>query len=191
VAVQDKVYSVAEFLAIAALPENASKRLELVKGVIIDVAPSSPTNTVIAARFVRFLGNFVDEHDLGYVTGADGGYIVSAPDNVFVPDAAFISKSRAPGLPEKVFPVAPDLAIEVISPSERPRQILDKVNAYLRGGTRLVWTVYPEDGVIDVYQPGEEGGAHVQTLGVEDVLEGGEVLPGLKLPVSEIFKGLQ
>jgi len=188
-AVQEKLYTAAEFIEIVQLPENEAKRLELIDGEICEMAPSSKRNTIIAARFVRWLGNHVDTHNLGYVTGADGGYKIGQHD-VFLPDAAFITKERAVDLSGVEFPVAPDLAVEVISPSETSRNVLDKVRAYLQAGTQLVWTVYPEDKVIDVCGLGENGSLIIQTVRMDGELSGGDVLPGFTIKVSDVFAGL-
>ncbi len=187
--VQEKLYTIQEFLEIAQLPENADKRLELIEGVIRVMPPSSRKNTVVAIRIARFLGNHVDEHDLGYVTGADGGYELG-PNTVPIPDVGFISKERAAGLAGVTFPVAPDLAVEVISPSETVRMVLDKVRAYLLAGTQMVWAVDAEDIVVDVYRLAENDTINVQTIDANGVLDGGSVLLGFKLAVKEIFKGL-
>jgi Uma2 family endonuclease len=184
--VQEKFYTIEEFWEIAQKPENEGKRLELVKGVIYELAPSSKKNTITAIRFASFLLPFVDEHDLGYVSGADGGFELS-DDEVRQPDVAFISKDRAAGLEGTTFPAAPDLAVEVISPSESNRKVLDKVRAYLQAGTKLVWTAYPEDEVVDVSHMSESGSLIIDTFGIDDTLDGGSVLPGFKLPIRKIF----
>jgi Uma2 family endonuclease len=107
-----------------------------------------------------------------------------------VPDAAFISKARAAGVSGKTFPGAPDLAVEVISPSETPRSVADKVQRYLRAGRQLVWAVYPNERVVDVYRPAAEGGVNMHTVDVNGELDGSPALPGFKLTVREIFARL-
>ena len=184
-AIEEKLYTVAEFLKTIQLPENEGKRLELIGGMICEMAPSSKINTIIAARFVRYLGNFVDENNLGYVTGADGGFQLG-PHEVRIPDAAFIAKARVSELAGTVFPVAPDLAVEVISPSETSRMIHDKISAYLQAGTQFVWVIYPEDKVIEAWTPADDG-MTMKTLGENDTLNGGDALPGLELPVKSVF----
>lgn len=184
--VQERLHTIEAFWEIAQRPENENKKLELVKGVIYELAPSSKKNTITAIRFASFLLPFVDEHDLGYVSGADGGLELS-DDEVRQPDVAFISKDRAAGLEGTIFPAAPDSAIEVISPSESPRKVLDKVRAYLQAGTKVVWTAYPEDEVVDVSRMSENGNLIVDTFSIDDTLDGAEVLPGFQLPVRKIF----
>ncbi len=161
------------------------QRLELIDGAIVEMPPSSPENTITAGRILAFVFNFVEERNLGFVSGADGGYTLS-PNTVFVPDVAFVSKARVPTIPRE-FQGAPDLAIEVISPSETPREINDKTARYLTSGTQMVWNVYPQDKIVEVWQSTEDGGMKVHTLTIHDILDGGDVLPGFRLPISRIF----
>lgn len=182
----EKLYTADEFWVIAQLPENEDKRLALLDGVIVEVPPSSQKNTVTAARIIYFFNAFVIPRNLGYVTGADGGFTLDAR-NARQPDVAFISKARHARLEGVVFPLAPDLAVEVISPSESSNDVLKKVTRYLEAGTKLVWTVYPEDNGVYVWQLAADGSLKAQAFGAADTLDGGEVLPGFTLKVSDIF----
>jgi len=157
------------------------------RGKIVEAAPSSVRNSVLAARIAGFLVGYVDERDLGYVTGADGGFQLG-PRTVRLPDAAFISKERAGGLEGSVFGGAPDLAVEVISESETPRDVLDKARAYLDAGAQMVWTVYPDAQVVDVYRRSADGGMIVDTIGADGTLSGLPALPGFTLPLADLFR---
>ena len=139
--VKDKNITAEEFLAYALLPENAHKRLELFDGEIIEMAPSRKINTVIAGKIIRHLGNYVDDRDLGYASVPDSCYKLNT-GQVLMPDAAFISKEKD-DLVGVEFNGAPDLAVEVISESESTPMIHRKARAYLEGGSKLVWAVYP------------------------------------------------
>jgi Uma2 family endonuclease len=172
--------SIEEFEKIAALPENADRRLEYIGGEIVEVVSSSEASE-IAMRIAIKIGNHVEAHQLGRVTGADGGYKVSGED--YIPDVAFISNVRQPKRPNVAWnPLAPDLAVEVVSPTDRPTVIADKVANYPLAGT-LLWYVFPDDKQVKVYAPGQPA----KTLGIDDVLDGGKVLPGFKLAVKDIF----
>lgn len=184
-AVERKLLSVEELFKFLDLPENRDRRFELIKGVIYEVSPSKPRQTVCAIRIAHFLSAFVIPRDLGYVTGADGGYKLSSED-FFVPDAAFIAKSRLPKLPDEYFSIAPDLAVEVVFPNDSNAKVHRKAMRYLTLGTRLVWVVYPKDHLIHVYHPAADG-AHVQEIGIDGTLDGGEVLPDFTLPARDIF----
>src|SRR5262245_61677573 len=121
--------SVEEFERIAALPRNAHKRLEFIGGEIVEVVSSSDASE-IAAQILIEIGNHVKAHDLGRVTGADGGYKVSGED--YIPDAAFISSARQPKRPHVAWnPLAPDLAVEVVSPTDKTKEIAVKVANYI------------------------------------------------------------
>jgi Uma2 family endonuclease len=110
---------------------------------------------------------------------------------VLQPDAAFIAGARIGGRAGVYYLGAPDLAVEVISPSETSRGVLDKTRTYLTGGGRLVWTVYPEDKIIDVHRLADDGSLITKTLTEADTLDGGEVLPGFTVGVKEVFDVLQ
>jgi Uma2 family endonuclease len=179
---REKLYTVEEFWEITSLPENEERRLELEDGVIIEMAESKPINTVTAARIIYFFNAWVIPHDLGFVTGADGGYKL-ASKRVRLPDVGFISKQRMPKLPKR-FEVAPDLAVEIVSPDE---DVFKKVREYIAAGTQLVWTVYPDEKTVYVFRPAEGAELRVQQFGLNDTLDGGDVLPGFTLPVRDIF----
>jgi Uma2 family endonuclease len=123
--------------------------------------------------------------NLGHVSGADGGYKVGT-NSTLIPDVGFVSREHVPELSGSIFTVALDLAVEVISPSETQRKVLAKVQDYLRLGTKLIWAVYPEENVVDVYRPADDG-VIVQTVDLNGTLDGGDVVPGFKLAVKEIF----
>ncbi len=135
---------------------------------------------------MRYLGEFADDNDLGHVTGAEGGFVISA-NTVLMPDAAFISKDRHPQLTGVAFPLAPDLAVEVISPSENSNDVLEKVKKYIDAGTRIVWTVFPLDQVAYVWQPSEDDSLNMRIVRLDGTLDGGDVLPGFALPLRKIF----
>ncbi len=179
---RDKLYTFEEFWEIAQLPENEGRRLELEDGVIVEMASSTPLNTVTAMRIGYFFNAFVIPRDLGYVTGADGGFKL-APKGARQPDIGFISKRRLPNLP-KTFELAPDLAVEVVSEDE---DIFKKAREYLNAGTRFVWAVYAEEHLVYVMTMGEKGAIMSLPFGEEDILDGGEVLPGFTLKVRDIF----
>ncbi len=130
---------------------------------------------------------FVRPRGLGWVTGADGSYILSRdPDTVVVPDVAFIAWDRLPGrrVPDGYIPVPPDLAVEVISPTDRPGDIARKQEIYRRAGVPLVWWVDPARRTVSVYLDGKLA----EELGEGDELDGGEILLGFRLSVAEIFR---
>lgn len=170
-----------QFEQLAALPENAHRRLELIGGEVVEVVSNTDASE-IGALVLAAIALFLKTTKLGRLTGADGGYQVSG--EYYIPDVGFISKARQPERPHTTWnPLAPDLAVEVVSPTDRRQDIADKVANYLLAGT-LVWYVYPEQREIRVYAPGQPA----KTLRIKDALDGGAVLPGFKLPLEQVFQ---
>jgi Uma2 family endonuclease len=181
--VEHKTYTQAEFAAISNLPENTHKILELIDGEIVEKMASNPYSSRISVRISRHMDIFTEEHDLGYVTGEAGGYIIS-PKDTFAPDVAFISKTRQAQLPYNGFnPIPPDLAVEVVSPGDSYVEIAKKIRPYLRYGTCLIWVVESETRTVTVHA----ADGSVTVVDIDGELDGGEVLPGFKLPVRSIF----
>lgn len=164
----------------AALPENAARPLELLEGEVIEVVSDYDASEV-AATILAFILLHVRTHRLGRVTGADGGYVVG--DDHFIPDVAYISSARyRKGSSPAWCPVAPDLAVEVLSPGNSDSEMRLKTASYLYAGT-TVWIVDPERKRVEVYTPGKPP----FTAGLQDTLSGGEVLPGFTLTVKDVF----
>jgi len=104
-----------------------------------------------------------------------------------IPDMSFISKSRLITPLPYISPIAPDLAVEIISPSNTHREIRGKIEAYLAHGTQLVWIVYPEDKAVDVWRAMPDGSLSKRTFGINDTLYGESILPNFTLPIRDIF----
>ena len=170
-----------EFYEFITRPENIERNFELIAGEIVEKMASF-TPSRIAARISHKISSYLDQNDIGYVTGADGSYILS-PEHEFMPDVVYISKERLPQEPEREVQGAPDLAVEVKSPTDSKRGLRQKAEDYLRFGTKLVWLVFPEEKRIEVYEPDQD----VLEFGIDDTLDGGDVLPDFKLAVRDIF----
>lgn len=179
----DRPLTVEEF---ESMPEDDSYRTELVRGRIVREPPAGFEHGWLGVNAAFYLRRFVEEHPIGYVCGADTGFVLSAePATVRAPDAALVVHARVPPgrLPTGFFRGTPDLAIEVVSPSDRADDVQEKVLEYLEAGTRLVWVVYPGRRSVVVHEPG--GTARMLLEG--DTLDGGDVLPGFHLPVARLF----
>jgi Uma2 family endonuclease len=175
--------STAQFEAFANLPENSDRRLEFHDGEIVDV-PSNPYASKISMRFGYLISRYLDDRDIAHVTGEAGGYRVFGER--YAPDVAVLLKSRQETLADEGYnPIAPDLAVEVEHPvtTESAERLTYKVANYLAAGT-TVWVAYPSRKQIAVYAPGQPG----KVLGLEDALDGGDVLPGLSIALKDIFK---
>jgi Uma2 family endonuclease len=177
---QRNVSTVEDFESFVMLPENVERMFEYIGGEIVEV-PSNPYSSKIALRISTYLGIYLLKNNLGHLTGESGGYRVSGER--YAPDVGFISRRRQPEMPHEGYnPAPPDLAVEVLSPTDPEKRLRVKIANYLAAGT-MVWVIYPETREIEVYLPGQP----VKILDEGDVLDGGELLPGFSLAVNDIF----
>jgi Uma2 family endonuclease len=161
-------------------------RYELVKGELRKMSPSGSEHAVIIGRLTVRLGHHVEANNLGLYFGAEAGFkIASDPDTVRAPDLAFVSRERVPesGVPKNFWTGAPDLAVEVVSPGDTYNEVEEKVEQWLTAGARAVWIVNPRRRNVTVYR----SLTNVTRLSESDDLDGGDVVPGFRCKVSEIF----
>ncbi len=161
------------------------KRVELVRGELVEITPIGVQHFRIVRLLLRQLDNFVTAGDLGEV-GPELGFVLARnPDIVRGPDIAFISSRRvAPPDHRGFYEGPPDLAVEVLSPSDKASEVQQKVQDYLQFGTRLVWVVDPHTRTVTAYQP--SGDARVYSG--DEAVPGGDVLPGFSLRVAHLFR---
>jgi len=163
-------------------PENADKSYEFIAGEIVEKMVSNQRSAQIGAKILTFIMLHAMQHDLGRATGEQGGYMINGER--YMPDVAYMSYARQPIDNDDAYnPLAPDLVVEVLSPSDSPRETRVKVANYLAAGT-VIWVVSPDDEQIEIYVPGQR----VCLLGIEDTLDGGAILPGFTLSLETIFK---
>ncbi len=161
------------------------KRTELVRGRLVVRDPGGARHGAVANRIGYRITAHVEAHDLGRVYAAETGFqIEAAPDTVRAPDVAFIAKRRVPEVEPRGYPGwAPDLAVEVLAHDDHPAETLDKIAQWLKAGVRLVWVVDSEKRTGRVYRAdGSES-----LLGSNDALDGEDVLPGFRCPLSEVW----
>jgi Uma2 family endonuclease len=190
-AIQEKIRTAEDLWELSHRPEYADMRLELSEGRLIVMSPASWIHGDHALWMGWKVAGFVNEHSLGKATAAETGYILfKSPDPhgkdiVRALDVGFVAADRVPDeLPDEGYvPFAPDLAIEVVSPNDKPDEIDQKVGEYLKYGTRLVWVLYSKTREVKVHAPGRAA----KTLRGDDILDGEDILPGFKLIVREIF----
>lgn len=176
-----RTYTAAEVFA---LQDDA--RHELIDGELITLPGSGGRASAIGAKIARLIGNYLDDYPLGFVLGADGSFVVTQdPEIMLSPDVAYIRSDRLPGgqLPETFVQTYPDLAVEVLSPSDRRSDAERKAQRYLAAGTPLVWLVDPKPETVTVYR---QLGA-IERFGKGSAVSGENVLPGLELSVDAIF----
>jgi Uma2 family endonuclease len=185
--VQEKFYSAEAFRELCNLPEYEGARLELSEGELVEMPPAGGKHGGYVFQIGLPVGMHVNQHKLGYVTAAETGYILhinpDGKDTVRAPDLGFIRAERLPnGLPAGHIPLAPDFAVEVVSPTDRASEVEKKVAQYLQYGVRLLWIVYPDTKTVVVYTPNG-----TQRVGIDGTLDGGDVLPGLEIRMRDIF----
>jgi Uma2 family endonuclease len=177
--IENQIYTLEEFGAIAHLPENAKKIFELIEGVIVEKIISNPFAPTLTQKIALAMIFHSMAEGLGIVTAETNGYIISEI-NMFVPDVAFISHERYSKLRREGYnPFAPDLAVEVISTADAHKDIAGKVHTYLQNATCMVWVFELEVETTTVYT---SAGQH--TLHNTDTLTGGDVLPGFTLSLK-------
>ena len=159
---------------------------ELIRGVLHETVSVGKVHARIAGRIITGLNNFVIPRRLGQVGGADGGILIEQnPDTVREPDVYFVSADRLPLDDESdgYLEVMPELVVEIVSPNDREPDIREKTNMWLNFGVLMAVEVYPRTRTIAVHRTG----VPAVTLTGDDALDGGDVLPGFSLPLSEIF----
>ncbi|CAN5607130.1 Uma2 family endonuclease [soil metagenome] len=161
-------------------------RFDLIRGELIEMAPAGFRHGVYASRIATAMSNFAGAEKLGEVPVAETGYVLNIePPVVVCPDASFVlAGNLPPELPEGFLERAPDIAVEVVSPSDRVADVTAKVAEYLEAGTALVWVVEPRRRTVTVYHADRSA----RLLIDGDVLDGEAVLPGFILPLADIFR---
>jgi Uma2 family endonuclease len=179
--IADRTFTVEEFEQFFLLPEHGDTMFELIDGKAHPKV-SNNYSSRIAASIASIVGAYVKANKLGYITGADGGYVVSGER--LIPDIAFMSKARQPQPSKATYnPLAPDLAVEVLSPSDDDSNVRLKLTSYLNAGT-TVWIVDPDAETVEVYIPKQQP----SKLSIKDTLSGGDVLPGFEIAIRDIFE---
>jgi len=166
------------------MPEDGW-RYELRAGELIRMSPPGYQHGYLASRLNVALGAYVLAHDLGDVVIEVGFRLGRDPDTVRAPDVAFVARARLPtgDLPVAYWEGAPDLAVEMISPSESAEEVRQKIDEYLRAGARLVWIVYPRLRVAEIWRP---DGSWTK-VDRDGVLSGEDVVPGFAISLAQVF----
>ena len=160
-------------------------RYELVRGELRQRQLAGGEEGFISSDVAGSLGLYVKSEGLGKSYIATGFIIGTDPDHVRAPNVAFVRRERIESIGRTTFywPEAPDLAVEVISPDDRYSEINEKVTDWLAAGTRMVVVVNPRNKTVRVHSSQTD----VVTLAIADTLDGGDVVPGWQMPLSDIF----
>lgn len=178
--VSDRLVTAEEF---EQMPDEPGVRLELVRGRVVRVSPPGFRHGMVQGRLYELLSEYARRSGTGRVVLPVGFKLASNPDTVREPDLAFIARSRVIGEPDGFIAGPPDLAVEVISPTDRSGNLQRKIAQYLQTGVRMVWLVDPKRATVTVYEPGAEP----LTLREGALLDGGDVLPGFSCDLRQIF----
>jgi Uma2 family endonuclease len=178
--IETRHMTVEEFDRWVLLPENADRSYEYILGEVVEVV-SNNYSSQIGILVGGLLAVHVNQNRLGFVTGADGGYMVMGER--YIPDAAFISKTRQSKPSRAAYnPLSPDLVIEVLSPTNDDEQMRVKIANYLAAGA-VVWLFDPDKQQVEVYILRQK----VLRIGKEGVLDGGDILPGFQIALKDVF----
>jgi Uma2 family endonuclease len=160
---------------------------EIIDGQRVELPPMSILASRVASRLFTHLGHFLIESPLGEALTETLVHLPLPVDRNRRPDVAFVSAPRiaqAPAQPgsDNAWDIVPELMVEVISPHDLAEEIMERLGEYWSAGAKLVWVVYPTQRLVYVY----EGPRQVRILGEADELDGGKVLPGLRIPIGSL-----
>ena len=155
---------------------------EYVKGELIPMPPTSGEHGEISSNVQWYLYSHVRANQLGRVYTLDTGFQIG--DRVLMPDVAFVSSARLPDDRRKAFSIPPDLAVEIVSPTDMQYNVTAKAIAYLDTGTHLVWVIEPVAKTVTVYR----SKTNIKTLTFEDTLTGEDVVEGFSCQVAQLFE---
>lgn len=185
-----KLITADELLVMPHHDARGNKRvLELIRGELKIMSPTGVAHGIICGTLVFELTKFVKSHNLGMVLPPETGCIVERnPDSVLGVDVAYVSHERMKTVEniDKFLPFAPDLAVEVLSPTNTAQEMDEKVALYFAGGAGAVWVFNPKRRTVAAYTSPFD----VRILGEQDMLDGGGVLPGFSLELSELFSAI-
>ncbi len=170
----------AQFDAFLAQPENLNRRFELIFGEIIEKMPTQ-LHAYIIQMLSGFLFVFLRQNPLGYAL-IEARYRLPGQDNDIIPDLSFVPKTRGPLVSSGPAPYMPDLAVEAQSEGQSDKFMLDEAQLYLANGTRMVWIIDSTRQIVEVLTATDR-----RLLTANDLLTGGDVLPGFSVPVRELF----
>ena len=162
--------------------ENDVEGYEYVKGELVPMPATSIRHGKIGMNLIHFLNIYVRENKIGRLYSLETSFKVG--EWVLKPYIAFVSSERMVEDEDKGFPIPPELAIEVVSPSDIHSRVVGKALAYLDAGTRCVWIVDPVSKTVTVYKSETD----IKTLTREDTLTGDDVVPGFSCPIEQLFE---
>lgn len=187
-ATRERIYTVDDVWRLEKQPLNPAEKYYLIDGELITKMAPNEMHGDAATRLLAHLFFYVDRHDLGRVTTEVGFHPADDPYTTLLPDIAFTSQARTvyPARSSYV-PHMPDLAVEVISPSQTLAQSRRKARTYLRHGAALVWLLDPARQTAEVWRRGDDGGLQSEQISEDGELRGEDILPGFRLSLDLVF----
>jgi Uma2 family endonuclease len=187
-ATQERVYTVDDVWRLEQEPRHPTEKYYLIDGELCIKMSPNESHGEIANLVAYYLTGFVLERGLGRVGVEVGFHPPGDRGTVLLPDVSFISAARmARRARDTYVPYMPDLAVEIISPSQSLSQVRRKAEAYLRHGTVVVWLVDPIAKTAEIWRRGDDGAPNSETIRGDGELSGDDMLPGFRLPLERIF----
>ena len=188
-AIRERVYTVDDVWRLEQQPLNPAEKYYLIDGELITKMAPTELHGVVATRLNAYLFIYVDQHSLGRVTIEVGHHPPGNRRTALLPDVAFTGKSRTVRRARSSYvPHMPDLAVEVISPSQTLAQSRRKAEVYLSHGTALVWLVDPVREFAEVWRRGDDGDFLRQLVESDGLLDGEDIVPGFRLRLRDLFE---
>jgi Uma2 family endonuclease len=182
---EQKVWTDAEFMALS----RDGHRYELVNGELIDVGNSGAKHGYVCSILMIILGGYIYSQKIGAIFDSSTAFRLKS-GNKRSPDFSFVAKDRLQGLeelPDGFLEGAPDLAVEILSPSNTVEEIHDKLVEYFDNGAQLVWVIHPKEHYVLVYRSSVQPDRLLKST---DLLDGEDIIPGFTLPVANLFQKL-
>ena len=187
--VKQRLYDIDDLWEIVCQADNANQRFELINGELIEMAPTGEQHGLIAGVLFAHILSFDPRFELGIPAVEAGYYAPHDRRTLLSPDVAFRrTDGDAPPLSKTFVPIMPDLAVEIVSPSNTMPQIRRKAAIYLQHGAQLVWIIIPNKKTAEVCKLDEEGGIQTESIAADGSLSGENVLPGFELPLRRLFQ---
>ena len=187
-AIRERVYTVDDVLRLEQQPMNPIEKYFLIDGELLTKMAPAHFHALTASELSRLTGNYAAEHGLGRVFVECGYHPPGDRRTVLFPDVSFESRERTPDRPLSTYaPYMPDLAVEIISPSQSLWQVRRKAEVYLHHGAALVWLLDPLDDFAEVWRRGDDDSMQSERIPGEGALSGEDVLPGFRLPLELIY----
>lgn len=174
-----------DFEQFIARAENADRRFELIQGEIVAKAMPTEEHGIIAGNAITELNIFLRQHRLGRAAVEARHRPPGDEHNDWMPDVSYVTGFDRPVTQRGVADFMPDLAVEVQSPDDSPKAMLDRAQFYLANGVKMVWLVYPRQRIVEILTPDAR-----DLLTLDDTIDGGAVLPGFSVPVANLFIGV-